>query len=93
MLQAGIADGEYVIVDPGIEPECGDIVLVSLDDRLVCKRLYRDGLHTVLMSDNPTYQPIEVDDFSNMILIGCVVSGFSLFKRKLVTSQSQWSCS
>lgn len=86
MLHAGIADGEYVVVDPGMEVESGDIVLVSLNGCMICKRFHRDGEHVFLRSDNPAYETIVINEHSNLVIIGCVVSGFSLYKRRIVAA-------
>lgn len=82
MMNAGIVDGEYVIVDPAVDAVPGDIVLVSLDGELLCKRLGSDGR---LHSDNPKYAPIEITAFNELVILGCVVSGFNLFKRRITS--------
>lgn len=58
-----ICDGDIVIVKQQDDAESGDIVIASVNgDEATCKRLrkYKDGIE--LISNNPTYEPME---FSN----------------------------
>lgn len=59
----GICDGDVVIVRQQDNAESGDIVIATINgDEATCKRLrkYKDGIE--LISNNPTYVPME---FSN----------------------------
>lgn len=58
-----ICDGDVVIVRQQDDAESGDIVIATINgDEATCKRLrkYRDGIE--LISNNPSYKPM---DFSN----------------------------
>lgn len=58
-----ICDGDIVIVKQQDDAESGDIVIANVNgDEATCKRLrkYKDGIE--LISNNPTYEPME---FSN----------------------------
>ena len=66
MIDAGIFDGDVLVVDRSIEPKHNDIVLVTLNNEFIVKRLYQRSRLVKLVSENPIYPPIaikEKDDF------------------------------
>ena len=66
ITDAGIFDGDVLIVDRSIEPKHDDIVLVTLNDEFIVKRLYQRAGLIKLISENPIYPPLfikERDDF------------------------------
>ena len=67
MIDAGIFDGDVLIVDRSIEPKHNDIVLATLNNEFIVKRLYQRAGLVKLISENPIYPPIvikEKDDFA-----------------------------
>ena len=67
MIDAGIFDGDVLIVDRSIEPKHNDIVLATLNNQFILKRLYQQAGLVKLISENPIYTPIvikEKDDFA-----------------------------
>lgn len=62
MVEAGICDGDVLIVDRSVTPRHGDIVIASWDGNApVCKTLHlRDG-QMQLRSCNPSIAPIYLD--------------------------------
>jgi repressor LexA len=62
MLQAGILDGDYVIVRPQATADDGEIVAALIDGEATVKRLSRGGGRLQLLADNPAFQPIEPED-------------------------------
>ena len=67
MIDAGIFDGDELIVDRSIEPKHNEVVLVTLNHEFIVKRLYQRGGLIKLISENPIYPPIvikERDDFA-----------------------------
>ena len=67
MIDAGIFDGDVLIVDRSIEPKHNDIVLVTLNNEFLMKRLYKRAGLIKLISENPIYPPLvirEKDDFA-----------------------------
>ena len=59
MINAGILDGDKVIVRPQSTAENGEIVVALLDDSATVKRLKRSGSDVWLMPENPAYSPID----------------------------------
>ena len=62
MKDAGIFDGDLLVVDRGIVPQAGDIVIAVLHGELTVKRLGMSKAGSVLSADNPAYPDICPDD-------------------------------
>lgn len=79
MVEAGILDGDIVIVKIGVEVKNNDIVIAFVDNEVTCKRL-RVGENTVkLVPENPEYKSIEIrKEETRLYILGKVVG---LFRR------------
>lgn len=75
MINAGIFNGDQVIVQQMNIAENGDIVVALLDDSATVKRFYRENGHYRLQPENDTMEPIIVSDVQ---ILGKVVG---LFRR------------
>ena len=62
MIEAGIFDGDKVIVRPQQTADHGDIVVALLGDEATVKRLSRKNGEVWLMPENPAYTPIDGRD-------------------------------
>jgi repressor LexA len=74
MINAAIADGDWVVVRPESDVENGDIVAATIDGVEVegtVKTFKRSGGHVWLMPHNPAYTPILGDD---AVIVGKVVA-------------------
>jgi repressor LexA len=60
MVNAGILDGDCVIVRQQATAENGEIVVTTLDGETTLKRLLRRGRRVALIAENPLYAPIEI---------------------------------
>lgn len=60
MVEAGILDGDYVIIRKQEVAEDGDIVVAIINDNATLKRFYRDGDGVRLEPANSAMQPIHV---------------------------------
>lgn len=69
MINAGILDGDVVIIKNQSTASHGDIVIALLDDEATCKRLYRQNGKVMLTPENENYSPI---DGTNASIIGVV---------------------
>jgi repressor LexA len=58
MRDAGIIDGDFVVVHPAENADNGQIVVALIEDEATVKRFYRDGDAIRLEPENPAYQPI-----------------------------------
>lgn len=77
MINAGILDGDLVLVKPQREAPDGTIVVARMEDEATCKRLRRQNGKILLEAENPAYAPITTDDAE---LVG-VVKGVMRFLR------------
>ena len=59
MINAGILDGDKVVVRPQQTADNGEIVVALLDDSATVKRFHKDGSTVWLMPENPAYDPID----------------------------------
>jgi len=60
MIEAGIFDGDVVVVRRQESAENGDIVVALLGDEATLKRFYRESDHVRLQPENAAMQPIRV---------------------------------
>ncbi len=58
MTGAGILPGDMVIVDKGLAPKSGDIVIAQVDGDWTMKYLRKRGGDVQLIAANPAYKPI-----------------------------------
>lgn len=61
MIEAGILDGDIVIVHSQEQAENGDIVVALIGEEATLKRIYYEGGHVRLQPENHTMSPIIVD--------------------------------
>jgi repressor LexA len=61
MVNAGILDGDLVLVRPREDAPDGTIIVALVEDEATVKRLDRSTGHVRLVAENPAYQPIEPD--------------------------------
>ena len=60
MIQAGILEGDYVLVRPQSTAENGEIVAALIGDEATVKRFYRDKDRVRLEPANSRFKPIVV---------------------------------
>ncbi|MBV9481395.1 MAG: translesion error-prone DNA polymerase V autoproteolytic subunit [Acidobacteria bacterium] len=73
MQGAGIFSGDLLIVDRSLKPVSGKVVVASLNGELVVKRYgLRDG-KPFLLSENPSYAPIPLNEDHELVIWGVVV--------------------
>lgn len=76
MRDAGIDDGDYVVVDRSINAKHGQIVLAVIDGEFTIKRLYQRHGRSVLQSANPIFPHIELKDGQELRVWGVVTWAF-----------------
>lgn len=72
MVDAGILEGDYVIVRPAEHATAGDIIVARLDEEATVKYYQPRGSHIELVAANPNYAPIRVDEGSGFHIEGIV---------------------
>lgn len=70
MKNAGILDGDIVIANRDLQSRQGDIVIAMMEDEATVKRLMFENGRTVLMPENPDFDPIYPE---NPVILGKVV--------------------
>ena len=70
MIEAGILDGDLVVVRQQATAENGDIVVAMVEDEATVKRFYREQGHIRLQPENPYMEPIIVP---NATILGRVI--------------------
>ena len=77
MINAGILDGDLVLVKPQQEATNGSIVVALVDGDATVKRFERGNGHVKLIAENPAYAPIVT---TNVSLVGVVKGVIRLFR-------------
>lgn len=75
MIEAGILDGDTVLVRQQNYAENGEIIVAMLEDEATVKRFYRLKDQIKLQPENPAYEPIYSRD---AVILGKVVAVFRL---------------
>ena len=78
MRDAGILEGDYVVVKASEEATNGEIVVALLDDEATVKRFFREKDRVRLQPENKAYKPIRTREAQ---ILGRVVGVF----RKVAT--------
>lgn len=62
MINAGIFDGDIVVVEQTPVADNGDIVVALIDEEATVKRFYKENGHFRLQPENDKYEPIIVEN-------------------------------
>lgn len=78
MIEAGILDGDQVLIEPVSSAEEGEIILALIEDEATIKTFYRDeeNQRFRLQPENSTMEPIYVDELK---VLGRVIGLYRLF--------------
>ncbi|MBQ7999892.1 MAG: transcriptional repressor LexA [Ruminococcus sp.] len=76
MINAGILDGDIVVVHRTPVANNGDIVVAMIEDEATVKRFYKEEGHFRLQPENDDYEPIITDE---VVLLGTVVALYRTF--------------
>ena len=72
MKEAGINDGDHIIVDRSLEPRHGDIILAVIDNEFTVKTLFRQNGKIRLLAANPAFPDIVLQDGQELTVWGVV---------------------
>ena len=79
MINAGIFDGDIVIVDRSIKPKNGTIVIAVIDGEMLIRRMEKTINKMRLIPETPKLAIIDVSEFSDFKIWGvviCVIRNF-----------------
>ena len=79
MREAGIDDGDTLVVDRAIKPRHGHIVVAVVDGEFTVKQLYQRAGRVRLKAANPTFPDIEPKDGQTVEVWGVVSSCIKRF--------------
>ena len=77
MIDAGILDGDYIVVKRCTEALNGEIVVAMIEDSATVKRFYKEDGHFRLQPENSSMAPIYADEVT---ILGKVVSLYRVVK-------------
>lgn len=77
MIEAGIFDGDYIVVRKQPDAHNGEIVVAMIDDSATVKRFYKENGHFRLQPENADMEPIYTDEVT---ILGKVVSLYRLLR-------------
>ncbi len=72
MINAGIHDGDLLIVDRSLEASHNRVVIAALDGELTVKRLVRRGQRVLLLPENPDYAEVDISEREHVHIWGVV---------------------
>jgi DNA polymerase V len=72
MRDAGIFDGDALIVDRSVKPANGKIIVAVLNGELLVRRFHKNFSSAFLIPENSRYKSINLAEFSDFIVWGVV---------------------
>lgn len=72
MKDAGIEDGDLLVIDKSLEPSDNKIAICFIDGEFTVKRIKLDKDFCWLMPANEKFKPIKVTEENNLIIWGIV---------------------
>ena len=72
MENAGLSDGDLIVIDRSINPENNKIAVCYLDGEFTVKRIVRKNSKLYLKPENRNYNEIEIKDDDQLIIWGIV---------------------
>lgn len=74
MIEAGIHNGDLLVVDRSLEPKDGKVVIAVINGELTVKRLNIKNGKTQLFPENKNYPTIEINEDMSFSIWGVVTS-------------------
>ena len=72
MIEAGLDDGDLLIIDKSLNPENGKIVVCLVDGEFTVKRIRKEKDKLYLMPENKKYKAIEINKDNELTIWGVV---------------------
>lgn len=73
MQDAGIFDGDVLIVDRSLKLANGKVIVAILNGELLVRRFHKNFSSAFLVPENSRYKPINLSEFSDFAVWGVVV--------------------
>ena len=83
LMEAGICDGDIVVIDKSLEAKNGDFVVAFIDGEFTLKEFRLDEANNCawLIPANPKYSPIKVTEDNDFMVWGVITSCVKLFHK------------
>ena len=72
MENAGLSDGDLIVIDRSLNPENNKIAICFIDGDFTVKRIKKEKGKFYLMPENKKYKPIELRENNELIIWGVV---------------------
>ena len=79
MKNAGIFDGDLLIIDKSLEPQDGKIAICQIDGDFTVKRIKKENEVVWLIAENEDYKPIKVTEENELMIWGIVIHSIKTF--------------
>ena len=73
MQDAGISDGDLLVIDKSLEPKDGKIAICFIDGEFTVKRIKIEDNICWLMPANNAYKPIKISEENHFLVWGIVI--------------------
>jgi DNA polymerase V len=72
MIDAGIHDGDILVIDKSLNPKENSILVCCIDGEFTVKKITKKGNNLYLLPQNPAFRPIKISPESDFRLWGVV---------------------
>jgi DNA polymerase V len=79
MKNAGINDGDLLVIDRSLEPQNNKIAVCQIDGEFTVKRIKMEENIVWLIAENEDYQPIKVTPENELMIWGIVIHAIKSF--------------
>ncbi len=79
MKDAGIFDGDLLVIDKSLAPQDGKIAICQIDGEFTVKRIKIEKDSVWLVAENEAYQPIKVTEENELMIWGIVMHSIKSF--------------
>lgn len=79
MINAGIYDGDLLVIDKSLEPQNGKIAVCQIDGEFTVKRIKIEQDIVWLIAENEDYEPIKVTPENELMIWGIVIHSIKTF--------------
>tara|TARA_B100001741_G_C16171527_1_gene422575 strand:+ start:81 stop:512 length:432 start_codon:yes stop_codon:yes gene_type:complete len=72
MIEAGLDDGDLIVIDRSLFPENGKIAVCFIDGEFTVKKIKKEQKKLFLIAQNKKYKPTEIKEENELIIWGIV---------------------
>ena len=72
MIEAGLDDGDLIVIDRSLNHNNGKIAVCFIDGEFTVKKIKKEKNRILLMPQNKKYKPIEIKEGNELIIWGIV---------------------